>query len=289
MPTRSQYDEERVADTDLPKFKPDALTSLAKKIHESLGKHGLESKKNVKRKTTKGKEKGEKKVPLKPPTSGNVVTPNSTEKVDSSEKGQGKKRLRNGQVKRDESKHNAAPKKAQRREIVSKPGKDGDSKLRDDILALGGTEEDYRLIQDAGSDSEIEGTTNRNLDSNPDRLKNDLLRLASKSGAHNTTNVRKVKVQLKPGNDVKNAQHPQRTQEAVSQSSHTNGPKSAHNDVKAGVAPRLVSTRENVATHGQRTDNINDSEVSTSVSLAHRLFARITFSVQTGSTSGRIS
>lgn len=278
MPTRSQYDKERGADAALPEFKSDALISLAKKIHESFGKHGLESKKNVKRKITKRKEKDEKKVPLEPPTSSDVVNPTSTEKVDSSEKGQGKKRLRNGQVKKDESKHNAALKKAQSREILLKSGKDGESRLRDDILALGGTEEDFRLIQDAGSDSEIEGTTNQNLDSNPDGLKSDLLRLVNNPGAHTTTNVRKVKVQLKPENDVKVAQHPRRTQEAVSQTSH-NGAKSAHNDVKAGGAPRLVSVREHVATHGQRTDKINDSEVSTSVSLAHRLFARITFSI----------
>ena len=283
MPARSEYAGERGVDFPLPEFKPDTLTSLAKKIQESLGKPSLEIKENAKRQATKQKEKGGKKLPSTAPILSNPRFRSSTGKLDPPERGQGKKRLRNGQAKRDGSEHKTAREKADTGGTVSKPNNNVESKFRDDILALGGTEEDYRLIQNAGSDSEIEGITNRDTNSNPEELKTDLLSLVNESNARKSTNPRKVKNQGKSENDGNNTRHSPHTQKAVLQGSRTNGVKPAHVDANVGSTHRLVSTGRLVATHVRHTDKLSYLEVPASVSVAYRLFARIALDIQTRS------
>lgn len=155
-------------DAQLPEFKAEALLSLTKKINANLSKpppprivtekypkpEQKESKVTTNpeisaspahkaTRDTKGKL-GANNVKSEPPPSS--IAPQK----------QGKKRLRDGQEKK--SKHTGSSIKSIRNEEqANQDSRTTNSKLQEDVLALGGTLDDYKLVAEADSNSEMEG------------------------------------------------------------------------------------------------------------------------------------
>lgn len=154
-------------DAQLPEFKTEALLSLTKKINANLGKSPPRI---VTEKYPKPKQK-ETKVITNPEisasparkaskdTKGKPGTDNAKSEPPPSSiapQKQGKKRLRDGQEKK--SKYTGSSIKSIRNEEqANQDSRTPNSKLQEDVLALGGTMDDYKLVAEADSNSEMEG------------------------------------------------------------------------------------------------------------------------------------
>lgn len=123
---------------EMPQFKDGAFAGLREKIEQRLNKQS----------TGKGKKKDNKPQP-------SIETPKKDAPKSGKNQGsaQGKKRDRNGDVIAREQKGDK--KKQDKPEGVKKSS--SNDKLREEILALGGTEEDLDLLDGVDSESEVEG------------------------------------------------------------------------------------------------------------------------------------
>lgn len=155
-------------DPQLPEFKAEALLSLTKKINANLSKPP--SRRIVTEKYPKPEHK-ETKVATNPEspalparkatrdTKGKLGTNNAKSEPPPSSivpQKQGKKRLRDGQEKRSKYTRSGI-KSIQNEEQANQNSRTINSKLQEDILALGGTLDDYKLVAEADSNSEMEG------------------------------------------------------------------------------------------------------------------------------------
>lgn len=144
-----------------------ALANLTQKIEQRLKNPNGTA--NKPQKPTGNSTKADtKKEPRK--TSAEKKAPNP-------KTNQGKKRNRNG-------------------DVIDKPGKDGkttqveseDDILRKEILALGGSKEDFDLLENVNSDSEVEESAtgqNKKAGSDEDALKKELAKLLKDAGQYN--------------------------------------------------------------------------------------------------------
>ena len=156
---------------DLPTFNPDALQSLTSQIQRDLQKskkpaskvpptgngRGQEGKKD------KNKNKKQDDIEVKKPngarSSGTIVKSNRKSFPDAGQK-RGIKRLRNGELKATQPAqfNTKSDKGSSKRQFKGRDQRGKQSvDLRDEIRALGGSEEDYELVVNAGSESEYEG------------------------------------------------------------------------------------------------------------------------------------
>jgi len=132
-----------------PQIEEGAFAGLRQKIEQRL------------KDQSSGKGKGKKDN--KPQTSAEnistkkdkTVSPKADKKQDSAH---GKKRDRNGDVIAREEKGN---KNKQEKSDAPKKASDKNDTLREEIMALGGTEEDLNLLEDIDSESEVEGATSK--------------------------------------------------------------------------------------------------------------------------------
>jgi ribosome biogenesis protein MAK21 len=123
---------------EMPQFKDGAFAGLREKIEQRLNKQSI----------SKGKKKDNKPQP-------SIETPKKDAPKSGKNQGsaQGKKRDRNGDVIAREQKGDK--KKQDKPEGIKKSS--NNDKLREEILALGGTEEDLDLLDGVDSESEVEG------------------------------------------------------------------------------------------------------------------------------------
>ncbi|KAI4290289.1 MAG: hypothetical protein L6R35_000424 [Caloplaca aegaea] len=113
-------------------------------------------------------------------------------------KSQGKKRLHNGQPK--DASHIVPRVYGVQRSQGSLKGKsDEHTRLEQEILALGGSKEDLKLIEQATSESELEDGTSRDEKSNSKGLKKELLQLVQELGIQQAS--REVDESLESGQD----------------------------------------------------------------------------------------
>jgi ribosome biogenesis protein MAK21 len=147
-----------------------ALANLTRNIEQKL-KDGKNTANNKSQKRTKNSKTETKNTPandFKDKKSNGFKTQNSN---------QGKKRNRDG-------------------EVIEKPVKSGSAKndqsqddiLRKEILALGGSKEDFDLLAEVASDSEVEESasgSNKKAGSNDDALRNELAQLLKDAGQFN--------------------------------------------------------------------------------------------------------
>lgn len=156
---------------DMPKFDASTLDNLTAKITQQL-----QQPKSPKQSNQKAKGKQDKKsVPKNETKPAPKAAPQPTAKPAKKEQlpNQGKKRTRDGDVKTQPA-------------VESKPVKKGktDEALRAEILTLGGTEDDYKLL--AGIDSEDEDevleTKGRGKDADG-KLKADIAKMMAEMGS----------------------------------------------------------------------------------------------------------
>lgn len=187
MPTRSKKlpvnASTSLSETQLPDLKADALLNLTNKINENFGRTSQE--KQVKVKHLKSKRAKSKETNRNTGTSpsGSIQTSklllngndHKTTLLPSSDAQQlkGKKRLRDGQIKE--------PSKSRRSVINTRLGenavRDGEnikSGLEEEVLALGGTMDDYELVAGAPSESEMEGDDKKTSQASHKSLGRDL-------------------------------------------------------------------------------------------------------------------
>lgn len=143
---------------EIPQFKDGAFAGLREKIEQRLNKQS----------SGKGKKKDNKPQP-------SIETPKKDIPKSGKNQGsaQGKKRDRNGDVIAREQKGDK--KKQDKPEGPKKSSKN--DKLREEILALGGTEEDLDLLDGVDSESEVEGEKGGD-----DDLRKELAKMLEASG-----------------------------------------------------------------------------------------------------------
>ena len=143
---------------EIPQFKDGAFAGLREKIEQRLNKQS----------SGKGKKKDNKPQP-------SIETPKKDLPKSGKNQGsaQGKKRDRNGVVIAREQKGDK--KKQDKPEGPKKSSKN--DKLREEILALGGTEEDLDLLDGVDSESEVEGEKGGD-----DDLRKELAKMLEASG-----------------------------------------------------------------------------------------------------------
>lgn len=172
-----------LSDTQLPDLKADTLLNLTKKIKENFNKTSQEKQvkvKNSKSKRTKSKEinrntgvsPSENIQTSKLPLNGNdhktaPVPASDTKQL------QGKKRLRDGRVKGPSNSRRSVS-DTRLGENAVKDGKNLKSGLQEEVLALGGTMDDYELVAGAPSDSEMEGDEMKSVKASHKSLGRDL-------------------------------------------------------------------------------------------------------------------
>ena len=155
-------------DVQLPEFKAEALQSLTKKINANLSKPPPP-------RIVTGKYPKPEQIDTKV-TSNPGLSASPTQKATRDTKGklgtysakddpppssfapqkQGKKRLRDGQEKRSQY-TGSGIKSIQNEEQANHDSSTTNSKLQEDVLALGGSLDDYKLVVEADSNSEMEG------------------------------------------------------------------------------------------------------------------------------------
>lgn len=173
----------------LPEFKAEALLSLTQKINANLSKPPqrtvAESRSLPERKKTKvttGAEKSARKATRD--TKGKLGTYNRKRDPPLSSDvphKKGKKRLRDGQEK--EGIHTGSSiRSIQNEEQASHDSHKTNFKLQEDVLALGGTLDDYRLVLEADSNSEMEGNEMEVGKSSSKISKNELLKFVRDLG-----------------------------------------------------------------------------------------------------------
>lgn len=178
---------------DLPDLNPDSLLSLTEKIQNNLKKIPNEKIRKAPVVKPNGRKQAPQSLqpveppakPAKPPT---VVEGQSNGGVKSVRKKsvhipkpqQGKKRLHDGKFKglsNSRSDVNSVKLGAK----GNKASKESFN-IEEEILALGGTKDDYELIAEALSDSEIEGHDPDQTKASPGDLQKDLARLVKELG-----------------------------------------------------------------------------------------------------------
>lgn len=180
-------------DAQLPEFKAEALLSLTKKINANLSKPPPP--RIVTEKYPKPEQKGTKvttnpEVSASPArkatrdTKGKLGINNAKSEPPPSSiapQKQGKKRLRDGQEKK--SKHTGSSIKSIRNEEqANQDSRTTNSKLQEDVLALGGTLDDYKLVAEADSNSEMEGNDMEESKSSSKISKKELLKFVRDLG-----------------------------------------------------------------------------------------------------------
>lgn len=148
-----------------PKLEENAFAGLRQKIEQRLKDE------NAAKRTPKNK-------PKDPPADSKKkekTVPKPTPKQESN-KNKGRKRDRNGDVIAQEGKGPGEDKQ-------SKSGGAGDDSLREEILALGGTQEDFDLLAGIDSESEVEDTSKKSSkESDDDALRKELSNMLSAAG-----------------------------------------------------------------------------------------------------------
>lgn len=155
-------------DAQLPEFKAEALLSLTKKINANLSKPPpprITTGKYPKPEQKKTKVTTNPEISASPArkatrdTRGKLGANNAKSEPSPSSitsQKQGKKRLRDGQEKNSKHTGNGI-KNIQNEEQANHDSRTTNSKLQEDVLALGGTLDDYKLVVEADSNSEMEG------------------------------------------------------------------------------------------------------------------------------------
>ena len=147
-----------------------ALANLTRNIEQKL-KDGKTTANNKSQKRTNNSKAETKKAPV------NDFKDKKTTAAKTQNSNQGKKRSRDG-------------------EVIEKPAKSGRGKndqsqddiLRKEILALGGSKEDFDLLAEVASDSEVEepaSASNKKAESNDDALRKELAQLLKDAGQFN--------------------------------------------------------------------------------------------------------
>lgn len=172
-------------------FEPDTISSLTKKIEANL-KNKQNGKRPSKRKEDPGigrRTKDQKKSGLgSKPMDRQDAEPAHNERngtMKSNSIPQGTKRLRDGQVKDTidaKPRVNGVPKE----QNGHKKAPEEHSRLEQEILALGGSKDDLKLIEDAASDSELEDDNTGSKKPPSKGLKKELLRLVQELGIEKT-------------------------------------------------------------------------------------------------------
>lgn len=158
-----------LSDTQLPDLKADALQNLTKKIQENFSKASQASQEEQV-KTNHSKSKRAKSKETNRNTGNSVLGTSQTSKLllnsnnhkktplsaSDAKQLQGKKRLRDGQLKRP-SNSGRSLSHTRPGENAVKDGKNVKSSLEEDVFALGGNIDDYELVAGAPSDSEMDG------------------------------------------------------------------------------------------------------------------------------------
>lgn len=145
-------------DAQLPEFKAEALLSLTKKINANLSKPPPRIV-TEKYPTTNPEISASPARKASRDTKGKLGTDNAKSepppKSNAPQK-QGKKRLRDGQEKKSKF-AGSSIKSIRNEEQANQDSRTTNSKLQEDVLALGGTLDDYKLVAEADSNSEMEG------------------------------------------------------------------------------------------------------------------------------------
>lgn len=164
---------------------PNALSSLTKKIEVNL--------KNTQSERLPQGQKGQSSARAQ--NGGRKKTVQSSRPIDGQNpeaaqtkvngilqsKPQAKKRLRDGRLK--ESAHTLPrPNGIQQKQASLKSNSEEHTRLEEEILALGGSKEDLKLIEDAESESELEAGTTTNEKPKSKSLKKELLQLVKELG-----------------------------------------------------------------------------------------------------------
>lgn len=154
----------------LPDIDESAFAGLRQKIEQRL--------KNQSSGKGKGKKdnKSESNTEHTPAKKGKEIAPKTGKNQESA---QGKKRDRNGDVIAREEKKGGRNKQA-KPESVKKDSKD--ETLRQEILALGGTEDDLDLLAGVDSESEVEGAPSKGKKGGDDDLRKELSKMLEASG-----------------------------------------------------------------------------------------------------------
>lgn len=165
---------ESAPEMQMPQIDEGAFAGLRQKIEQRLKDQS----------SGKGKSKNNDKLNASaqktPATNDKQATPKAGKKQEGS--AQGKKRDRNGDViARDEKK--GGKNKQDRLVAASAKKSNSDDTLRQEILALGGTEEDLELLADVDSESEVEGTSTKSkVKGGDDDLRKELSKMLEAAG-----------------------------------------------------------------------------------------------------------
>ena len=156
-----------------PQIEESAFAGLRQKIEQRL-----KDQNNAKQQKSKNKSKGDSKDTPKKENALKPAPTQDSKKANNDNKG--KKRDRNGDVIAKEEKTSGKSK-------PSKPsGEDENDALRQEILALGGTEEDLDLVAGVGSESETEDKADapkkHSNKSNDDSLRKELTNMLAAAG-----------------------------------------------------------------------------------------------------------
>ena len=181
-PKHTRQSCQQESENDLPNFDSDILQNLKSNIEENLKKADKPSAKAETKRLTKARKKSGRAQALggtqngkaevaggRPSTQrsqSNSVSKAKSETLTAPKQASGKKRLRNGEIK------GATPGQKGKGEVNST--KLGQRKtngtasptfdLREEVAALGGDDEDYMLVKNVQSDSELEGDDSKGSD-----------------------------------------------------------------------------------------------------------------------------
>ncbi|KAI4126062.1 MAG: hypothetical protein LQ338_003950 [Usnochroma carphineum] len=158
---RKASDSGLVEEDDLV-FKPDAISSLTKKIEANL--KSTQNGKLLQRKGNKPKEVGKKQAQKEGGKRSTPIDREGPKPAHNAQNGitgqsstaQGKKRSRDGLLK-DSKRATSQPNGVQKSTKTHNLDPEQRSKLEEEVLALGGTKDDLKLIEDDLSESEFEG------------------------------------------------------------------------------------------------------------------------------------
>ncbi|KAI4188535.1 MAG: hypothetical protein LQ348_003910 [Seirophora lacunosa] len=164
---------------------PNAVSSLTKKIEVNL--KNTQSERLPQGQKGQGSARGQNGGREKMVQSSRLIDGQSPEAAQTKMNGilhskpQGKKRLRDGRLK--ESAHTLPrPNGIQQKQEGLKSNSEEHTRLEEEILALGGSKEDLKLIEDAESESELEAGTTTDEKPKSQSLKKELLQLVKELG-----------------------------------------------------------------------------------------------------------
>lgn len=175
-----------LSDTQVPDLKADALQNLTKKIQENFSKASQASEEEQV-KTNHSKSKRAKGKEINRNTGNSLSGTSQTSKLllnshdhkktplsaSDAKQLQGKKRLRDGQLKRPSNSGRSLSQTRSGKNAV-RGGENVKSSLEEDVFALGGSIDDYELVAGAPSDSEMEGDDKKLVQASHNCLGRDL-------------------------------------------------------------------------------------------------------------------